>query len=92
MSPRPTCAICDTAAGAMLPASGAVIAASIFHRLDRRDGLPGADHATLGRADGDDPGEESRDVAAVVEISFLGGRLRPGDGRTSTVFLAAVRS
>ena len=30
MSPRPTCTICDTAVGAMLPALGAVIAASIF--------------------------------------------------------------
>jgi hypothetical protein len=30
MSLRPTCAICDTAVGAILPALGAVIAASIF--------------------------------------------------------------
>jgi hypothetical protein len=30
MSPRPTCTICYTAVRAMLPALGAVIAASIF--------------------------------------------------------------
>ena len=84
MSPPSTCAVSDTATRATLPALGD--RGFHLHRLDRRDGLPGADHVPLGHADRDDPGEGCRDVAGVVEISFLGGRHRPGDGRTSTVF------
>ena len=86
MAPPSTCTICDTAIRATLPALGAVIAASIFIASIVATVCPArttSPSATLTR---DDPGEGCRDVAGVVEISFLGGRHRPGDGRTSTVF------